>query len=205
MLAWQLFAFIGLSVCLHRQVTHRAFRCTRTLELVHLTFACIAGQAGPITWASLHRAHHKHADTDSDIHSPNAGFWSAHAGWLLRTGERTRRDALKTPPADLCGNAVLLAFERAHFPAQILVFVLLYVAGGWAALCWLGCVRVVLTLHTAWSINSVSHIYGYRNHATPDNSGPDVNAMTRPGDSIMSSLTFADGTFSEPPVRLSRS
>ena len=145
LLAWQLFAFIGLSVCLHRQVTHRAFRCTRTLELVHLTFACIAGQAGPITWASLHRAHHKHADTDSDIHSPNAGFWSAHAGWLLRTGERTRRDALKTPPADLCGNAVLVAFERAHFPAQILVFVLLYVAGGWAALCWLGCVRVVLT------------------------------------------------------------
>jgi hypothetical protein len=33
-----------------------------------------------------------------------------------------------------------------------------------------GALRTVIVWHTTWSVNSVTHIWGYRNYATPDDS-----------------------------------
>ena len=35
---------------------------------------------------------------------------------------------------------------------------------------WGGALRTVLVWHTAWSVNSVTHIWGYLNYETPDDS-----------------------------------
>ena len=35
---------------------------------------------------------------------------------------------------------------------------------------WGGALRTVIVWHTTWSVNSVTHIWGYRNYATPDGS-----------------------------------
>ena len=35
---------------------------------------------------------------------------------------------------------------------------------------WGGALRTVLVWHTTWSVNSVTHIWGYRNYETPDDS-----------------------------------
>jgi stearoyl-CoA desaturase (delta-9 desaturase) len=35
---------------------------------------------------------------------------------------------------------------------------------------WAGALRTVLVWHTTWSVNSVTHIWGYRNYDTPDRS-----------------------------------
>lgn len=168
LVSWQIFALIGISVCLHREVSHRAFRSTLVLRIFHLVCATIAGQAGPLLWASVHRAHHRHADSEQDLHSPKEGFWLAHLGWLFQQRRRHRHADLLTPAPDLAGDPLLRFFQRVHFPAQIAIFAGLYLWQGWPALCWLGCARVVLTLHSAWSINSLGHMVGYRNHDTPD-------------------------------------
>lgn len=35
---------------------------------------------------------------------------------------------------------------------------------------WGGALRTVVVWHTTWSVNSLTHIWGYRNYATPDDS-----------------------------------
>lgn len=35
---------------------------------------------------------------------------------------------------------------------------------------WGGALRTVIVWHTTWSVNSVTHIWGYRNYETPDDS-----------------------------------
>jgi fatty-acid desaturase len=35
---------------------------------------------------------------------------------------------------------------------------------------WGGALRTVIVWHTTWSVNSVTHIWGYRNYAAPDDS-----------------------------------
>src|SRR5579859_2569603 len=45
---------------------------------------------------------------------------------------------------------------------------------------WAGALRTVLVWHTTWSVNSVTHVWGYRNYATPDDSrnNPIVGLLT---------------------------
>ena len=41
-------------------------------------------QRGPLWWASVHRHHHIHCDTETDVHSPqHHGMFYAHMGWLM--------------------------------------------------------------------------------------------------------------------------
>jgi fatty-acid desaturase len=70
-----LYAF-GLGACLHRYFAHRAFKTSRVFQfimclLVGMTFG------DPIWFAGKHRIHHKHSDTERDVHSPKQGFWFA--------------------------------------------------------------------------------------------------------------------------------
>lgn len=63
-----------------------------------------------------------------------------------------------------------------YFAAGVLVEIL---TGGGAAqavqfgsslVVWGGAVRIVLVWNVTFAVNSVCHVWGYRNHATPDNS-----------------------------------
>ena len=46
----------------------------------------------------------------------------------------------------------------------------LYAVGGMSWLVWGGFVRTVFVLHSTWLVNSASHVWGYRSHATRDRS-----------------------------------
>jgi fatty-acid desaturase len=45
---------------------------------------------------------------------------------------------------------------------------------------WAGALRMVLVWHSAWSVNSVTHAWGYRNYETPDDSrnNPIIGLLT---------------------------
>ena len=45
---------------------------------------------------------------------------------------------------------------------------------------WGGALRTVLVRHTTWSVNSVTHLWGYRNYETPDDSrnNPIIGLLT---------------------------
>ena len=63
-----LFGF-GVSMTLHRSLTHKALDINPVVEVLGKFFASMGGTGSPISWVLIHRAHHKYSDTDKDPHS----------------------------------------------------------------------------------------------------------------------------------------
>ena len=77
----------SMSVCLHRYFSHKAFRCSRSVQFALSFIGCLASQGSPIWWASKHRRHHKYCDTEKDPHSPQVfSTFYAWLGWIYIEG-----------------------------------------------------------------------------------------------------------------------
>jgi fatty-acid desaturase len=184
------FGTLGINIGYHRLVTHRGFGCPRWLEcsLVILGVCCL--EESPTVWVAHHRQHHDTADTEDDPHTPRASFLWGHLGWLLmksdnadagRAMRRYARDLMNDPfygwleASDNWIKVALLssaAFFVAGFTAVLLTGGALPDAlqFGSSLLVWGWAVRTVLVWHITWSVNSVTHLWGYRNYETPDDS-----------------------------------
>ena len=77
------FGTLGINLCYHRLLTHRALACPGWLEHALALLGVCSLQDSPPHWVAVHRRHHQFADEDKDPHSPTAGFFWAHMGWLL--------------------------------------------------------------------------------------------------------------------------
>src|SRR6266508_3668637 len=73
----------GITAGYHRLLAHRSFKTSRSFQFVLALFGALAGQNGPIWWVGHHRYHHKYPDGAADVHSPRAGFFWSHMGWLF--------------------------------------------------------------------------------------------------------------------------
>ena len=76
--ALRMFALTGFY---HRYFSHKAFKTSRVVQFLVAMIGAMCVQRGPLWWAAHHRNHHRHADTQADIHSPvQRGFWWSHMG-----------------------------------------------------------------------------------------------------------------------------
>ena len=184
------FGTLGISLCFHRMLTHRGLVCPKWLEhsLAILGLCCL--QDTPARWVGMHRRHHEHADHQPDPHSPLAGFLWAHIGWMIfRNRELTRirvvsryaKDVMRDPfYAKLEKNFrwvwVVLVSWLGFFASAFLVELVLRrstldaVRFGCSIMIWGVFVRTVLVWHITWSVNSVTHLWGYRNYETDESS-----------------------------------
>jgi fatty-acid desaturase len=164
---------IGICMIYHRLLTHRSFALRpRWLEYVLTAIGCCASEGGAVGWVADHRRHHAHSDDEDDVHSPNRGFGWAHMFWFVTpdiTSIHTPEYYEKWAP-DLARDRVHAFLDRSHFALPLLLFAALYWVGGMSWLVWGGFVRSVLVLHTTWLVNSATHLWGYRTHATRDHS-----------------------------------
>jgi stearoyl-CoA desaturase (Delta-9 desaturase) len=154
----------------HRYFSHRAFKTSRVFQLILAVCAQSAAQKGVIWWASHHRWHHKHSDTQKDVHSAKLrGFWYSHVGWILGS---TWDGTDQTMVADLSKYPELRFLNRSAM--EVLPTVALGAAfallGGVHAFVWGFLVSTVLLWHGSFSINSLAHIFGRRRYATSDDS-----------------------------------
>jgi stearoyl-CoA desaturase (delta-9 desaturase) len=85
------FGTLGINLCYHRLLAHRGLNCPKWLEhgLAILGVCCL--QDTPARWVAVHRRHHQYADEQEDSHSPLAGFFWGHTGWLLVENEDLTR------------------------------------------------------------------------------------------------------------------
>jgi fatty-acid desaturase len=182
------FGTLGLNVGFHRLLTHRSFGCPLWLERTLSVLGACCVQESPAYWVAIHRWHHHLSDTAEDPHSPREAFWWSHVGWLL-----TKRDDMQPVPLinryamDLWHDRFQRWIEANENWAKIVVvswvafFALGYgislLSGGNArdatqlgasVLVWLGALRVIFVWHITWSVNSVCHLWGYRNYETRD-------------------------------------
>ncbi|MEM9364377.1 MAG: acyl-CoA desaturase [Planctomycetota bacterium] len=186
---WQ--AFVGmvilhyitgsLGICLgyHRLLTHTGMKTYNWVRHVFAGIGVMAGEGSPLDWVADHRKHHAHSDQEGDPHTPNdGGIWS-HMFWLaFHTHNGDRIAYLKRWVPDLYKDPVMRAYDYLFLPMHILSGFALYGIGyliggsamGWSFVVWCLFIRLVLVLHTTWLVNSASHMFGYKNYETTDDS-----------------------------------
>lgn len=157
----------GITVGFHRFATHRSFQSSRVIESVLLAAGSMAVEGSVLQWVADHWKHHKHADRPGDPHSPLEGLFHAHIGWMFG-GERgmPEKDAkhlLKDPVANF--------ISRTFIFWAVAGLALPYLVDGWRGVLWGGLVRVFITHHITWSVNSICHQFGKRAYETDDQSG----------------------------------
>jgi stearoyl-CoA desaturase (Delta-9 desaturase) len=157
---------LGITIGFHRYLTHRGFRAHPAVKALLLILGSMALEGSAISWAANHRKHHALADQEGDPHSPADGFWHAHMGWLF---EGQAADQW-TYARDLRQDRMVMVISRL-FPLWALLSLLIpFWIGGWQGLIWGGLVRIFLTHHVTWSVNSVCHTFGSRPYETKDRS-----------------------------------
>jgi len=79
---WVLAGF-GISVILHRKISHNAFKFKNKLvERLSYAILIVSGQSSPLAWAIIHRQHHSATDTESDPQSHRiVGRWRTLFSW----------------------------------------------------------------------------------------------------------------------------
>jgi stearoyl-CoA desaturase (delta-9 desaturase) len=162
---YSLVAF-GVTVGFHRMLTHRSFRPHPAIKCVLLVLGCMSFEGAPLQWAATHLKHHALSDRDGDPHSPVEGFFHAHVGWIFSS---TDADP-KTYCRHLVEDPIVVFVSRTWLVWAVLSLAIPFAIGGWSGLLWGGLVRVFLSHHVTWSVNSVCHTFGKRPFATRDQS-----------------------------------
>jgi stearoyl-CoA desaturase (delta-9 desaturase) len=167
----------GITVGYHRLLTHRGFRTPKAVEYFLALLGTLAAQAGPMQWVATHRAHHRHSDQEGDPHSPRSGFWWSHILWWMPYEADLDDPALyRRYVLDLDKDPVHRFLNRWHIVFPLVLAGLLFVVGElWAGvglswLIWGFFVRTATLYHATWLVNSATHRWGHRSHATKDRS-----------------------------------
>jgi stearoyl-CoA desaturase (Delta-9 desaturase) len=179
----------------HRYFSHKSFKTSRAMQFGFALLGSMSVQRGPLWWAAHHRNHHRHPDTEHDLHSPvtRSFFWS-HMGWFLtRRGFRTDRSVIR----DLERFPELRWLDRFDILLPIALALALFLLGGWLErtrpalgtsaaqlLVWGFFISTVVLFHATVTINSLAHRWGTRRYATRDNSRNNW---------LLALLTFGEG------------
>jgi fatty-acid desaturase len=194
-LAWAvgglyLFGTLGINIGYHRLLTHRGFACPRWLERGLTLLGVCCWQGSPMNWVAVHRMHHQHSDEPTDPHSPRRNFFWSHMGWFLIYDPAIYNvETYARYARDLLSDRFHKRLERprvwrtVHAVQWTVFFLAGTIVGGlttWELdgalqlglswLVWGVFVRTVAVWHITWSVNSVTHLWGYSSHETHDDS-----------------------------------
>ncbi len=160
---------LGVTLCYHRSLTHRGLRLRKPLEYALAILGALALQGDPIRWVATHRKHHVHADAAGDPHGRNVGFRWAHVHWLYKRNDALpSEEELRKFAPDLEAQPFYRVLRYIHAPLQLLLAGLLFALGGWPWVIWGIFVRLVVSYHATWLVNSAAHSAGYRTYGTRD-------------------------------------
>lgn len=185
-----LFGMLGVTLCYHRILTHRGLELPKWLEYTFAVCGVCCLQDTPARWVAIHRIHHQYSDEDPDPHSPLITFLWGHMGWLIwENPYYLTADMYDRYAKDILRERFYRELERNFLWFWIYVGHALVIAGlgflvGWAwdgtwmsgaqlGLSWLVWgvfVRTVFVWHGTFFVNSVTHVWGYQNYETSDNS-----------------------------------
>ncbi len=181
---------LGMTLGFHRLLTHKSFMCRKWLEHFFAMLGICCLQDTPARWVAIHRKHHQYSDEPPDPHTPLVNFLWAHLGWVvvensaqreIRFYERYARDILQDPfYLSMERHAKWIWFYLGHAALYFLVGLAIgsiqtgrYLGGvqfGASLLVWGVLLRTVTVWHVTWSVNSLTHLWGYQNYETGDQS-----------------------------------
>ncbi|WP_051057982.1 acyl-CoA desaturase [Rhodopirellula baltica] len=186
-----IFGMFGITIGYHRLLTHRGFKCPKWMEHTLAILGMCNLQDSPARWVAIHRMHHQHSDHQPDPHSPLVNFLWGHMGWVVcRHKDLDKTSHYERYVRDLLRDRFYLKLERKDgwFFVFLIHGIIISLIGGavgyavsggdWAVAyryllswtVWAVAIRTVFVLHGTWSVNSLSHVFGYRNYDTRDHS-----------------------------------
>ncbi|MBX3729458.1 MAG: acyl-CoA desaturase [Candidatus Sumerlaeia bacterium] len=171
----------GITAGFHRYFSHRSFRTSRGFQFALALLGTTAAQRGPLWWAAHHRYHHRHSDSEHDIHSPGLhGLIWSHIGWIFSRhsagwDRNEVRDWLVHRELDWLTRwhmVVPFFFAWALYGFGLALESWLPAAGitGLQMLAWGFFASTVLLYHGTFTINSLAHLIGSRRFDTRDDS-----------------------------------
>ncbi len=185
-----IFGSLGINLAYHRILTHRGMVVPKWLEHTLAILGVCSLQDAPARWVAIHRMHHQFSDHDRDPHSPWVDFLWGHIGWLIYQNkymatadfyDRYARDLLRDPfyfrlERNMLAYWIYMAHVFVIYGLGLLAGWLMYGMTwqawqfGMSVLVWGVFVRTVYVWHITWAVNSVTHLWGYRNYTTKDHS-----------------------------------
>lgn len=174
-----LMAWTGLSITAgyHRLWSHKSYEAHPVVKYILLLGATLAVESSVFDWCSGHRSHHRHVDDEyDDPYSSRRGFWFSHMGWMLRKYPSGQYDYKNIP--DLKKDKLLTLQHKYYGFWVIATNVVILAMIGWITGDMLGTfliaglLRLVLTHHFTFFINSLCHMFGTRPY-TDENTARD--------------------------------
>ena len=179
---------VGISVTAgyHRLFTHKTYQAAWPVRLFYLVFGAAAFENSVLNWAADHRVHHSNVDHDRDPYNIQKGFWWAHIGWIFYVNEPIPQTVVR----DLLEDPLVRWQHRWYKELGVAVAFGIPLAVGLATGRVLGCLliggvlRVVISHHGTFFINSLCHMIGRqpysREHSARDSA-------------VMAVLAFGEG------------
>jgi stearoyl-CoA desaturase (delta-9 desaturase) len=181
---------MGITLGYHRVLAHRSLVLPKWLEHGFTLLAQCSLQDSPAKWVTVHRMHHVFSDEQPDPHSPLVNFLWSHFDWLFYHNSATRSIASMHKYArDILEDPFYMRMEKSYicpaiYVAHLLMYPIVGAIVGWlttgtgmgavqfslSLFVWGGLVRTVLGWHATWSVNSLTHLFGYRNYETSESS-----------------------------------
>ena len=181
--AWLFFAIlliaggIGIGSGYHRLWSHRAYEAHWLMRLYLAIVGGMTIQNSILVWCIRHRFHHRYVDdNDRDPYSIGRGFWFAHVGWMIRDYESGKLDWSVVP--DLERDAIVVWQHKYYWPLVLVTNIALPLLLGWmvgdiwGVFLLAGILRLVVSHHVTFFINSLAHMWGSRPY-TDENSARD--------------------------------
>ncbi|QOL26028.1 fatty acid desaturase [Thalassotalea sp. LPB0316] len=186
------FIYCGMSITAgyHRLWSHKTYQAHWSLRFLFALGGAFALQNSALHWSSDHRVHHKHVDNnDKDPYSAKKGFWYSHIGWMLREYQASRYHNYDNV-RDLQKDKIVMWQHKHYLLLTILMNVGVPLLFGLihgdviSALLLIGVLRLVLSHHTTFFINSLAHIWGKQTY---------TDRNTARDNGVLAFFTFGEG------------
>jgi stearoyl-CoA desaturase (Delta-9 desaturase) len=173
----------------HRLFAHDTYEARPALKLFYLLFGGMALQNSALLWSAGHRVHHRYIDDpERDPYCARRGFWFSHIGWMLRNYPSGEPDL--STVRDLQRDPLVMWQHRHYLPLALIMNFGVPLLIGWASgdilgvLLLGGVLRLVVSHHLTFCINSLAHIVGIQ---------PYTDENTARDNGVVALLTFGEG------------
>src|SRR5271165_2504522 len=173
----------------HRLFSHATYQAHPVLKVIFLLFGAMALQNSALIWSASHRVHHRFIDDpERDPYCARRGFWFSHIGWMLRNYPSGEPDF--STVRDLQQDPLVMWQHRHYLPLALSMNFGLPLLIGWASgdilgvLLLGGVLRLVVSHHLTFCINSLAHIVGIQ---------PYTDENTARDNAVVALLTFGEG------------
>ncbi len=173
----------------HRLFAHATYRAHPVLRVIYLLFGAMALQNSALLWSAGHRAHHRFIDDpERDPYCARRGFWFSHIGWMLHDYPSGEPDLVAV--SELQRDRLLMWQHHYYLPLTLAMNIGLPLLIGWLSgdvvgvFLLAGVLRLVVSHHLTFCINSLAHILGTQ---------PYSGQNTSRDNALVALLTFGEG------------